>query len=109
MRRGRTFAVYNTVMEINSLSYNDPLEISEEKATKTFLNGQKYTRELFLTLLIINDVQGKIKRDLCHLPDGPERKVWTRQGYQAGKGTREWGSLINARESENWCKYVPKI
>ena len=27
----------------------------------------------------------------------------------AGKDTREWGSLINARESENWCKYVPKI
>ena len=48
MRRGRTFAVYNTVMEINSLSYNDPLEISEEKATETFLNGQKYTREIVL-------------------------------------------------------------
>ena len=39
--------------------------------------GRNIQEKMCLTLLIINDVQDKIRRDLCHLPDGPERRVWT--------------------------------
>lgn len=51
------------------------------------------------TLLIINDVQGKIRRYLCHLSDGPGSTVWT--GHQLARVPGSWQSLIFARESAN--------
>lgn len=44
---------------------------------------------------------------MCHLPDGPERRVW--KGHWLARVPGNWGPLINARESANWYKYVSKI
>ena len=62
-------------MEMISLSHNESLYISEGRATITFFKWVKTWEYKCLILLIIKDMRGKIRRDLCHLSDGPESSL----------------------------------
>ena len=69
--------------------------------------GRNIQEKMCLTLLIINDVQVKLGGTYVTSQMVQKEEFGQDTGWQ--RYQEMGGSLINARESENWCKYVPKI
>lgn len=70
--------------------------------------GRNIQEKMCLTLLIINDVKVKLGGTFVTSQMAQKEEFGQDTGWQGCEPPRKRGSLINARESENWYKYVPK-